>query len=81
MSSTIDIAMAVQRPIAISDGIMFRHLLDVEPSICVTKNSLKTIIQNGFTPLQKHYNEWSPENIVREYEGILDSIFAKSGTT
>jgi len=77
MSSVIDVAMAAQRPVAVSDNPAFRHLFDVEPSVRVTKNNLKTIIQNGFAPLQKHYNEWSPENIMREYEEILDTIFTK----
>lgn len=81
MSSAVDVAMAVQRPIAISDNPAFRHIFDVEPSVRITKNSLKSIIQNGFSPLQKHYNEWSPENLLLEYEGILDSIFAKQRTT
>lgn len=77
ISSTVDSAMAVQRPVAVSDAVMFRHVFDVEPSICVTKNSLKTIIQNGFSPLQNHYDEWNAENILWEYERILDSIFLK----
>lgn len=77
LSSTVDNAMAVQRPIAVSDAVMFRHVLDVEPSICINKNNLKTIIQNGFAPLQKYYNEWTPENLLWEYERILSSVFAK----
>ncbi|MBF0543679.1 MAG: hypothetical protein HQM08_04565 [Candidatus Riflebacteria bacterium] len=77
LSSTVDYAMAVQRPIAISDAIMFRHLFDVEPSVCVTKNNLKTIISGGFIPLKKHYDEWNAENILWEYERILDSVFYK----
>jgi SAM-dependent methyltransferase len=77
LSSAVDNAMAVQRPLAISNGIMFRHLFDVNPSICVAKNSLKTIIQNGFAPLQKYYNQWNAENLLWEYERILDSIFNK----
>src|SRR6266446_8199877 len=56
VSSTLDMAMAVQRPIAVSDSMMFRHVLDVAPSISVTKSNLKTIIHNGFAPLQDHYN-------------------------
>ena len=80
LSSTVDNAMAVQRPVAVSDGVMFRHVFDVEPSVCITKNNLKTIIQNGFAPLQKHYNEWNAENLLWEYERILDSIFAKQQT-
>jgi hypothetical protein len=77
LSSAIDNAMAVQRPVAVSDGVMFRHIFDVEPSVCVTRNNLKTIIQNGFAPLQKHYNEWNAENLLWDYERILNSVFAK----
>jgi hypothetical protein len=77
LSSAVDNAMAVQRPVAISNSVTFRHLFDVEPSVCVTKNSLKTIIKNGFVPLQKHYDEWNAENLLWEYERILNSIFAR----
>src|SRR3989338_6056802 len=77
LSSAIDNAMAVQRPIAVSDGVMFRHVLDVKPSVCIAKNNLKTIIQNGFAPLQKHYDEWNAENLLWEYERMLSSVFAK----
>lgn len=79
LCSVVDIAMAVQRPIAVSDSAAFRHVLDAEPSVCVAKNSLKSIIQNGFAPLQKHYDEWSSANILLEHERILDSVFAKKG--
>ncbi|MFH0948122.1 MAG: class I SAM-dependent methyltransferase, partial [Elusimicrobiota bacterium] len=77
LSSAVDNAIAVQRPVAVSDSITFRHVFDVDPSICVTKNNLKSIIQNGFAPLKKHYNEWNSENIIWDYERILDSVFVK----
>ncbi|HTZ41451.1 MAG TPA: hypothetical protein VMB77_14955 [Syntrophales bacterium] len=77
LSSALDNAMAVHRPVAVSDAVMFRHIFDVEPSVCVTKCSLKTITQNGFAPLQKHYSEWNAENLLWEYERILNSVFAK----
>jgi SAM-dependent methyltransferase len=77
LSSVIDMAMAVQRPIAVSDSVMFRHILDVEPSICIAKNDLRTIIKNGFEPLKKHFDEWNAENLLWDYERILDSIFEK----
>jgi SAM-dependent methyltransferase len=77
LSSTVDYAVAARRPIAVSDGVMFRHVLDVEPSICIEKNSLRTIIQNGFAPLQKHYDEWNSETLLWEYERILNSVFAR----
>ena len=77
LSSALDYALSVQRPVAVSDSVMFRHIFDVEPSVCVSKNDLKTIIQNGFAPLQKHCNEWNAENILWEYERILNSVFVK----
>jgi hypothetical protein len=77
LSSTVDNAMAVQRPVAVSDDPMFRHVLDAEPSVCITGNNLKTIIRNGFAPLEKHFNEWTAENLCWDYERILDSVFAK----
>jgi len=77
ISSTIDYAMAVKKPIAISNSIMFRHLFDVTPSICVSKNNLKTIIENGFSPLQKHYDEWTEENLLWEYERIVSAVLGR----
>src|SRR5439155_18884423 len=38
---------------------------------------LKTIIKNGFAPLLNHYHEWTAENLLWEYERILNSVFAK----
>ena len=77
LSSAIDFAMAVQRPIAVSDSTMFRHILDVSPSICVTKNSLSSIVQNGFAPLREHFDEWTAENLLWNYERIINSVLAK----
>jgi SAM-dependent methyltransferase/glycosyltransferase involved in cell wall biosynthesis len=77
LSSTIDNALAVKRPIAISDSIMFRHLFDLQPSICVSKNSLKSIIENGFTPLQKHLEDYSEASILWEYERIVSSVLQR----
>ena len=82
ISSVIDMALAVKRPMAISDSVMYRHVLDANPSICVLKNdpgsnvmqtSLRTVIDNGFAPLQGHYDKWNAENYVRSYEGIVDA--------
>lgn len=74
ISSTIDYAMAVDRPIAISDNSMFRHILDTCPSICVNNNSLKKILENGSQVLDKKRNDWSEENMIWEYERIISSI-------
>lgn len=77
LSSTIDNAMAVKRPIAISESTMFRHLFDTNPSVIVTRTPVKKIIDNGFSPLEKHYKEWSSEILLWEYERILHSVFKR----
>ncbi|MBK8610796.1 MAG: methyltransferase domain-containing protein [Chitinophagaceae bacterium] len=74
LSSTVDNAMAVQRPIAVSGSSMFRHILSVEPSVCVDRNSLKEIINNGFAPLQDLYDEWNAANLLWEYDRIVGSV-------
>jgi SAM-dependent methyltransferase len=79
ISSALDNAMAVRRPIAVSDGTMFRHIFNAEPSVRITHNNLQNIIKNGFRPLEKYYNEWNSHNILWEYERIFDSIFNKRG--
>ena len=78
LSSAIDNAIAVKRPVAISDSIMFRHLFDVEPSVSIPKSSLATVINNGFAPLQKHYDEWNSKDLLWEYERIISAILKRS---
>ena len=77
LSSTIDNALSVQRPIAVSNSPMFRHLFDSDPSVFISENSLQTIINNGFAPLKKYCSEWNSDNLLWDYERILNSIFKK----
>ena len=56
ISSTIDYALSVKKPLAICESNMFSHIWDVKPSICVEHNSLSSIIENGFAPLEEKYN-------------------------
>jgi SAM-dependent methyltransferase len=74
ISSTIEYAMAVNKPIAISNNSMFRHILDIQPSICVNNNSLKKIIENGSQVLNERIDDWSEENMIWEYERIIASV-------
>lgn len=78
ISSTIEHALAVQRPIAITRCDMFRHVYSASPSICIEDSSLKQIIQNGIAPLVPFYNEWSEANFIMDYERILDAVLIKS---
>lgn len=77
ISSATDWAIAVRKPLAITKSSMFRHLFDCSPSICIEDNSLKTILGNGVTHLERLYDKWSPENLLLDYERIIDDIFRK----
>lgn len=79
LSSVLDYALAVQRPIAVSDNPMFRHVLNTKPSICVKDASLKTIHANGVGALQSLIRDWSAEILCWEYNRILQSIKQRNG--
>lgn len=76
ISSVIDFALAVQRPIAITKSAMFRHLYSVSPSICIEDSSLKQILNNGFRPLMKYRSEWSESNLIWDYERTIDTVLS-----
>ncbi|MEO5889550.1 MAG: hypothetical protein ABIQ31_04815 [Ferruginibacter sp.] len=81
LSSAVDNALAVHRPIAISGSSMFRHVLQAVPSVCLENSSLKRILSEGFGPMQKLLIQWDAKNIKWEYERILDSVLNKYGFT
>lgn len=74
ISSVIDYALAVKRPICINRCGMFRHIRDAKPSICIEDNSLKNIISNGIEPLQPFYKEWNESAFIESFEEIIESV-------
>jgi len=74
ISSAVDNALAVHKPIAVSNCPMFRHILNIQPSICIDNSSLKEIMNNGFAPLVNTVEMWNYKNMLWEYERILDTI-------
>jgi len=72
ISSTIDYALSVKKPIAICKSNMFSHIWDVSPSICIEDNSLLQIIENGFAPLEEKYNSWTTDKFLNMLESIID---------
>ena len=78
VSSVIDSALAVRRPIAITKSGMFRHVLNATPSICIEDSNFRTIINNGIAPLVPFYNDWSEAGFIKRYEEILGEILDKA---
>jgi len=74
ISSTIEYALAVQRPLAINKCGMFRHIVNTTPSICIEDSTLQEIISQGIVPLVPYYNEWSEAAFIYDYERIIDQI-------
>lgn len=74
ISSVIDFALAAQRPIAITRSSMFRHLFSATPSIFIENSNLHQISQNGFAPLMPYYKEWCEDNLIWDYERIIENI-------
>ena len=78
ISSTIEHALAVRRPMAITKCGMFRHVYSATPSICIENSSLTRIIENGVTPLEPFYEEWTEANFILDYERILNEVFHRA---
>ena len=72
ISSVIDSALAVNRPIAITRAGMFRHLAGAD--IHVEDRTLPEIEKSGVRPLMPYFNQWCEEKFVRRYEDIMDVV-------
>ncbi len=73
ISSSTDYALSVKRPIAITNNWMHRHMRNFQPTITIDNASLRWIIENGDV-LQPYRDLWSSNNLIRDYERILDAI-------
>lgn len=71
ISSVIDLALAVNKPVAITKSNMFRNIFNAQPSVCIEDSPLKDITKNGTHPLQPYKKEWTPENLCWDYERIV----------
>jgi len=72
ISSAIDYALAVERPIAITRCSMFRHVWDARPSICVEDSTLLQIATRGLGPLQPYKRAFHPAGIARSFADVLE---------
>lgn len=75
IASTTDHALAARRPIAITRSWMFRHLLDVSPSICIEDHSLREVMAAGATPLKPVYEANANAKILDQVESVIDRIW------
>jgi hypothetical protein len=81
ISSTIEHALAVQRPLAINKCGMFRHVFSASPSICIEERSLNEILNQGVAPLVPFMNEWSESAFIMNYEQIMQKVLGIDSKT
>ncbi len=74
ISSALDNALAVRRPIAINKNPMFRHMFGCSPSICIEDTPLRDIIRNGVDPLIPVYQRNDRRVVLEELEKVLLSL-------
>ncbi len=74
ISSVVEKAMAVGRPVAVNRSGMFRHIHGAQPSITLGDRSLKEIMASGIAPLVPYLNEWSEGAFVKGVEEALDRV-------
>jgi len=74
ISSVLDYALGVDRPVALTDCPMFRHLGKTLPLVSVDHRSLREILEAGTAPLEPFKRAWTPERTAAEYDEIFDRI-------
>lgn len=76
ISSALDLALAVRRPIALNKNSMFRHFNDCSPSVFLEDLSITEINSNGLNPLISMYERHDPINVAKEIQAVLLKVAA-----
>ena len=70
ISSVIDYALSVKKPLGISGSRMLRHIYD--DSICLNCNSIENIRKISVEVCDKFRDLWSNDKLVTHIEKIID---------
>jgi hypothetical protein len=71
-ASVLDFAISSNRPIAISDSNMFRHVYS--DSICAYKRSLKDIMNDGTEYISQFQDKWSHDNLRNRVDQLINTV-------
>jgi hypothetical protein len=72
ISSTIDYAISVKKPLGISDSYMFRNIYSDE--ICLYKNSINDCMKNSTKYLAKFLDQYSDNKMIHKFEQIINTL-------
>jgi hypothetical protein len=74
ISSSVDFAIAAERPLALSNSDIFRHLRYFAPELFLDNSSLKNILEIGGRRIKELKTLWSPKNAVNIYDNIFERV-------
>ena len=72
ISSTIDYAISVKKPLAISDSYMFRHIYFDE--ICLYKNTIQHCLEHSLKHTLTFNEKYSRQNMLNAFRKIIYSV-------
>jgi hypothetical protein len=72
ISSTVDYALSVKKPLAISDSFMFRNIYSDE--ICLYKNSIDYCLKSSVDYCSVFLEKYSNQNLINKFRKILTTI-------
>jgi hypothetical protein len=74
-SGATDFALSVDRPIAITNSPMFRHIIGkIGTAICIEEHSFKEIILQGTDVLAPLKDKWASATLLKEFEEIFNHV-------
>jgi hypothetical protein len=76
LASSPDYALAAKRPFCITKSFQFRHFWDNDPTILIENTTIKQVIENGMKPFDKYYEEYTEDNVIKDYESIIETILS-----
>jgi len=69
VSSSIDKALAAQKPVGVNDSNYFKHVR--KDNIDIYKIPIREIVEQGIEPLNEFYSKWNPKTFLEQYENML----------
>lgn len=76
ISSVLDFAVAAERPLALSQSTMFRHVRAVAPELFLDISPLERILAEGTASCQRLKALWTPKNAANALDGIFEAVLA-----
>lgn len=76
ISSVIDYALSVDRPLCLSDSPSFKHVLT--PQMRLSGNSIRQIMESGIQHLKPFRTRWANRQLFLKFYSLLTSVAARS---